>query len=65
MTRQLVDDTMTYVRQELTRISQDLTWADGAEAQRLYVRQSRLTAELDRLGIMRQTLNTAQTADAK
>ncbi len=56
MTRQIVDDTMAYVRQELTRISQDMTWADGAEAQRLEVRQSRLAAELDRLSMMRQSL---------
>jgi hypothetical protein len=56
MTRQLVDDTMNYVRKELTRIAHESNWADGIEAQRLNVRRMRLVAELERLGMLRQSI---------
>jgi|GEM_PF-4889706 len=49
MTKQLIDDTIVYLRKELTRINFDLTWADGAQAVALQTRQKRLMAELDRL----------------
>jgi hypothetical protein len=58
MTRQLVDDTMDYIRRELTTLSQQSNWADGAEAQRLNVRRLRLIAELDRLALVRQSIQT-------
>jgi hypothetical protein len=66
MTRQLVDDTMDYIRKELTTLSQQSHWADGAEAQRLCVRRLRLIAELDRLALVRQTIqiDTSETAAA-
>jgi hypothetical protein len=53
MDRQVLDETIHYVRKELTRIHEDLTWADGAQAQSLETRKSRLAAELDRLESMR------------
>ena len=55
MTKQLIDETLTYVRRELTRLSEDLTWADGLEAERMRTRHTRLVAELDRLELMRQS----------
>lgn len=55
MTKQIIDETLSYVRRELTRLSEDLMWADGAEAERLRTRRSRLVAELDRLELMRQS----------
>jgi hypothetical protein len=54
MDRQLLDDTITYVRKELTSIHQDLTWADGSQAESFRVRQMRLLAELDRLESLRR-----------
>ena len=54
MDRQLLDDTITYVRKELTSIHQDLTWADGSQAESFKVRQMRLLAELDRLESLRR-----------
>jgi hypothetical protein len=64
MTKQLIDDTLVYVRRELTRLSEDLTWADGAEAERLSTRRSRLLAERDRLEYLRQSA-APMPADAR
>jgi len=55
MNNRLLDDTIAYVRKELTNIHQDLTWADGAKAETLQTRQTRLLAEFDRLESMRHT----------
>lgn len=59
MDRQLLDDTITYVRKELTSIHQDLTWADGSQAESFRVRQMRLLAELDRLESLRRIVPIA------
>ncbi|MCS6774591.1 MAG: hypothetical protein RMM31_11555 [Anaerolineae bacterium] len=59
MTRQMLDDTIAYVRKELTNIHQDLTWADGAQAEAFRVRQARLLAELDRLEAIRRTIGVS------
>ncbi len=56
LNRRIVDETLAYVRQELTRLAQDLTWADGAQAETFRVRRARLLAELDRLESLRRTL---------
>ncbi|GIV83645.1 MAG: hypothetical protein KatS3mg052_0652 [Candidatus Roseilinea sp.] len=56
MTRQLLDETIAYLRKELTSIHYDLTWADGAQAESFRVRQMRLLAELDRLEALRRTM---------
>jgi hypothetical protein len=53
MHRQLLDDTISYLRKELTGIYQDLTWADGSQAESFKVRQVRLLAELERLESLR------------
>ena len=53
---QILDDTIAYLRRELTGIHQDLTWADGARAEALRVRQARLVAELERLESMRRAM---------
>ncbi len=49
MDKHHVDQQIEYVRHELTRISQELLYQDGTRLQMLRVRQSRLTAELERL----------------
>lgn len=56
MTRQLLDETIAYLRKELTSIHHDLTWADGAQAEAFRVRQIRLLAELDRLEALRRSM---------
>ena len=53
MNRQIIDDTTVYIRQELSRISQDLTWADGKTEEGLKTRQRKLKAELDRIEAMK------------
>lgn len=58
MNRQLLDETIAYLRKELTSIHHDLTWADGAQAESFRVRQVRLLAELDRLEALRRTVAT-------
>ena len=60
MEMQLLDETITYVRKELTRIHLDLTWADGVQAESLQTRQSRLMAELNRLEAMQTTTGQAR-----
>lgn len=59
MNHQIIDDATRYIRQELNRIGQDLTWADGATEEKLRARQSRLQAELDRM----ETLKTQPASD--
>jgi uncharacterized small protein (DUF1192 family) len=54
MNKQVVDETIAYVQKELTRIHQDLTWADGSQAESYQVRAARLVAELDRLEAIRR-----------
>ncbi len=49
MNRQQVGHQIDYVRRELTRISQELLYLEGAQAQSMRVRQSRLAGELERL----------------
>ncbi|BCX03634.1 MAG: hypothetical protein KatS3mg053_1572 [Candidatus Roseilinea sp.] len=56
MNRQLLDETIAYLRKELTSIHHDLTWADGVQAESFRVRQIRLRAELDRLEALRRTI---------
>ena len=56
MTQQLLDDTIAYVRKELTGIHESLTWADGAQAETFRMRQARLRAELDRLESLRNVV---------
>ncbi|MFC1465484.1 MAG: hypothetical protein ACFLMY_11625 [Candidatus Brachytrichaceae bacterium NZ_4S206] len=58
MNRQLLDETIAYLRKELTSIHHDLTWADGVQAESFRVRQIRLLAELDRLEALRRTVVT-------
>jgi hypothetical protein len=58
MNKQLLDETIAYLRKELTSIHHDLTWADGTQAEAFRVRQIRLLAELDRLEALRRTLAT-------
>jgi len=58
MNKQLLDETIAYLRKELTSIHHDLTWADGTQAESFRVRQIRLLAELDRLEALRRTLVT-------
>ena len=53
MNKQVLDETIAYVKKELTRIHQDLTWADGSQAESYKLRSARLAAELDRLESMR------------
>lgn len=53
MEKQVLDETIAYVKKELTRIHQDLTWADGSQAESYRLRSARLVAELDRLESMR------------
>lgn len=58
MNRQIIDDTTRYIRQELSKISQDLTWADGKTEEGLKMRQLKLKAELDRM----ETVKTNETS---
>ncbi len=58
MNRQLLDETIAYIRKELTSIHYDLTWADGMQAESFRARQIRLLAELERLEALRRTVAT-------
>ncbi len=62
MTEQLISDTLAYVRKELNRLEQDMVWADGAEGQRIQMRQARLQSELGRLELLRAS---AESGDEK
>lgn len=53
MDKHVLDETIVYVKKEITRIHQDLTWADGSQAESYKLRSARLAAELDRLESMR------------
>ena len=59
MNHQIITDATRYIRQELNRIHQDLTWADGTTEEKLRARQSRLQAELDRM----EALNAQSDSD--
>lgn len=61
MNKQLLDDTIAYIRKELTSIHHDLTWADGTQAEAFRVRQIRLQAELDRLEALRRSMIAPMT----
>lgn len=61
MNKQLLDDTIAYIRKELTSIHHDLTWADGTQAEAFRVRQIRLQAELDRLEALRRSMIVPMT----
>jgi hypothetical protein len=54
MNNHVLDQTISYVQKELTRIHHDLTWADGAQAEAFKTRMARLVAELDRLEAIRR-----------
>jgi hypothetical protein len=56
MDKQVLDETIAYVQKELTRIHEDLTWADGSQAEAFRVRKTRLVAELDRLESIRRSV---------
>lgn len=56
MDRQVLDETINYVQKELTRIHEDLTWADGSQAQSFETRKARLVAELERLESIRRAV---------
>ncbi len=58
MNRQLLDETIAYLKKELTSVYHDLTWAEGIQAEAFRTRQARLLAELDRLEMLRRTLAT-------
>ncbi len=62
MNRQIIDDATVYIRQELSRITQDLTWADGKTEEGLKMRQHKLKAELDRIETMKINQPMTHTA---
>ena len=62
MQPQLIDDTISYVRKELTRLHQDLMWADGVQEESYRTRQTRLQAELNRLESLRRMTGPTQPA---
>ena len=64
MNRQIIDDTARYIRQELSKISQDLTWADGKIEEGLRLRQNKLKAELDRIEAMKISQTTPQASSS-
>lgn len=64
MNRQIIDDTARYIRQELSKISQDLTWADGKIEEGLRLRQNKLKAELDRIEAMKISQTTSQATSS-
>ena len=49
MSKQQVDQQIAFVRRELTRLNQEISFNEGVQAQMLRVRQNRLIAELERL----------------
>ena len=49
MNRQQLDKQIEYLRRELTNITQELYYLEGPKAQALRIRQSRLSAELERV----------------
>jgi hypothetical protein len=53
--KQVLQDTTSYVRKELERISQELVWADGLQEELLMKRKASLKTELRRL----ETLDSA------
>jgi len=59
MNRQLLDETIAYLKKELTNVYHDLTWAEGVQAEVFRTRQARLMAELDRLEMLRRTSATS------
>ncbi len=59
MNRQLLDETIAYLKKELTNICYDLTWAEGIQAEAFKTRQARLMAELDRLEMLRRSAGTS------
>jgi hypothetical protein len=59
MNRQLLDETIAYLKKELTNVYHDLTWAEGIQAEVFRTRQARLMAELDRLEMLRCTSATS------
>ena len=59
MNRQQLDKQIDYLHRELTRISQELHYLEGAREQSLRVRQARLIAELDRVESQRIESPTA------
>ncbi len=71
MNKQLLDETIAYLKKELTNIYYDLTWAEGIQAEAFRTRQARLMAELDRLEMLRRSsvtslplVHSAQNANA-
>jgi hypothetical protein len=59
MNKQLLDETIAYLKKELTNIYYDLTWAEGIQAEAFRTRQARLMAELDRLEMLRRSSVTS------
>ncbi len=55
MNRQVIDEATHYIRHELSKISQDLTWADGKTEEGLKLRQAKLKAELDRMELAKMS----------
>jgi hypothetical protein len=55
MNKQLLDETIAYLKKELANIYYDLTWAEGIQAEAFRTRQARLMAELDRLEMLRRS----------
>lgn len=54
MNKQRVEQQIAFVRRELTRLNQEISLHEGAQAQMLRIRQNRLIAELERLeGMLR------------
>jgi hypothetical protein len=49
MNKQQFDQQISFVKRELTRISQEVIYVEGTPQELLRVRQSRLMAELERL----------------
>lgn len=49
MNKQQIDQQIAFVRRELTRLNQEISFSEGVESQMLRVRQNRLIAELERL----------------
>ena len=65
MNKQQVKQQIDFVRRELTRISQEMLYLEGAYLQTLRVRQNRLIAELDRLEMYNRTnIQMARVYDA-
>ncbi len=56
MDKRVLDETIAYVQRELTRIHNELTWADGSQAESFKMRKARLAAELERLEMIRRSM---------